>query len=220
MTNRRAQLGLTLPELLIALLIFAMISGASVYALRLSVEGREQLEAADAAVRDMQIARLILKQDLATIAFRTMRDEFGAASPAPFVGGDGIALRKPVDGETLMMSFVRRGWDNPDDAAPRSTLQAVEYLFIGDSLVRRVRPYLDDAAGQARTDRVLLKGLTSAKFSFYQGEVSGRIDWVDLWPPSCRGAACEPPKAVRLVTATPRFGEIEQLFWIGELSPL
>lgn len=219
MKDRRAQLGLTLPELLIALLIFAMISGAAVYALRLTVEGREQLEEADGAVRDMQISRLIIKQDLATIAFRTVRDEFGVAAPAPFIGGDGVALRKPVDGETLLMAFVRRGWDNPDDASPRSTLQAVEYLLIGDGLVRRVRPYLDDATGQKRTDRVLLKGLSSAKFSFYQGEISGRIDWVDLWPSTCSGAACAPPKAARLVIATRRFGELEQLFWIGELAP-
>lgn len=215
MSRASRQRGLTLPELLIALLVFAMISGAAVYALRLSVEGREQLEAADRDIRDMQIARLIIKQDLLTIAFRTVRDEFGQAYPGPFLGGRGISFRPPKEGEESLLVFVRRGWDNPDAAAPRSTLQAVEYLRIGDDLVRRVRPYLDDARGQKRTDRVLLSGVTGARVGFFAGEVNGRLNWADLWPtPALAGA----PKAVRLTLSTMRHGEIEQLFWIGELS--
>lgn len=211
--NREKQRGLTLPELLIALLIFAMISGASVYALRLSVEGREQLEDADKDIRDMQIARLILKQDLAQLAPRTVRDGFGNSYPAAFLGGDGLAFRPPKEGERLLMAFVRRGWTNPEDRAPRSSLQAVEYLMIGDALVRRVRPYLDDARDQKRTDRVLIGGLKSAAVSFYSGETGGRLTWVDLWP-SVGGS--DPPKAVRLIVTTERFGELEQLFWLGE----
>lgn len=217
--TRHSQRGLTLPELLIALLIFAMISGASVYALRLSVEGRDQLEEADAAIRDMQIARLIIKQDLATVALRTVRDEFGVPAPAPFLGGAGLALRKPVEGETLLLAFVRRGWENPGDVAPRPSLQAVEYLVVADKVVRRVRPYLDDASGQPRTDRVLFSDVTSVKIGFYAGEVSGRINWADLWPQGCAGALCPPPEAVQLTMTTARFGELEQLFWIGEIEP-
>lgn len=209
---RKEQQGLTLPELLIALLIFAMISGASVYALRLTVEGRSQLEESDKAIRDMQIARLILKQDLAQVAPRVIRDEFGFAYPAAFLGGDGLSFRKPVDGEQALMAFVRRGWANPGDKAPRSTLQAVEYLVIGDRLVRRVRPYLDDARGQPRSDRTLIAGVTSVSVGFYAGEVSGRLNWADLWPaPGGEG----PPDAVRLLLTTERFGELEQLFWIN-----
>ena len=62
--SRSSQRGLTLPELLIALLVFALISGAAVYSLRLSVEGREQLEKVDNDIRDMQIFRQVVKQDL------------------------------------------------------------------------------------------------------------------------------------------------------------
>jgi general secretion pathway protein J len=210
--KRTRQQGLTLPELLIALLIFAMISGASVYALRLTVEGRAQLEETDKAIRDMQIARLILKQDLAQVAPRVVRDEFGYAYPAAFLGGGALSFRKPVEGERALMAFVRRGWANPDDKAPRSTLQAVEYLVIGDRLVRRVRPYLDDARGQPRSDRALIAGVTSVSVGFYAGEVSGRLNWADLWPaPGGEG----PPDAVRLVLTTERFGELEQLFWVN-----
>ena len=40
---RHDQRGVTLPELLVALFVFALISSVGVYALRLAVEGREQL---------------------------------------------------------------------------------------------------------------------------------------------------------------------------------
>ena len=117
-----------------------------------------------------------------------------------------------------MLAFVRRGWDNPDDRAPRSTLQAVEYLMMGDTLVRRVRPYLDDARDQPRIDRVLLSGVSDLTVGFYAGEVSGRLNWADIWPQGCTGPTCQPPEALQLNLTTKRFGEIEQLFWIGDIE--
>ncbi len=212
--NRSSQRGLTLPELLIALLVFAMISGAAVYALRLSVEGRAQLEEADRDIRAMQMMRLILKQDLAGVVERTTRDEFGNKYPASFLGGDGLSFRAPVDGERVLMAFVRRGWENPDDAAPRSTLQAVEYLLVGDDLVRRVRPYLDDARGQPRIDRVLIEDVSGFEIGFFTGmETSAGLVYSTLWPaPQGRGEA---PEAIRLSFATKRFGAMEQIFWLG-----
>ena len=49
------QTGFTLPELLIALFIFALISGAAVYTLRLSIEGRGQVGRMDGVVRDLEV---------------------------------------------------------------------------------------------------------------------------------------------------------------------
>ena len=208
------QRGLTLPELLIALLVFAMISGAAVYALRLSVEGREQLETADRDIREFQILRQVLKQDFSGIVLRTVRDDFGNSLPAAFLGGKGLSYRPPVEGERSLMAFVRRGWTNPDNRAPRPTLQAVEYLIKGDDLVRRVRPYLDDARGQPRTDRVLIAGVADVEIGFFTGaETSSGPVFSDLWPtPQSRGF----PRAIRLAMTTKRFGKIEQLFWLGE----
>lgn len=212
--RRKHQTGMTLPELLIALLVFAMISGAAVYALRLSVEGREQLELADGDIRDMQIFRQILKQDLASIVMRPVRDEFGGIYPAPFLGGAGLSFRPLVEGERSLMIFVRRGWTNADDRAPRSTLQAVEYLVKGGDLVRRVRPYLDDARGQPRTDRILVAGVSDVSIGFYTGtETSAGLSFADLWPLAV--GAGEPPQAMRLTMTVRRFGQIEQLFWTG-----
>lgn len=212
--SAKSQRGLTLPELLIALLIFAMISGAAVYALRLSIEGREQLEAADADIREMQIFRQIVRQDLANATPRAVRDEFGTPSPAPFLGGKGLAFRRPVEGELSLLLFVRRGWTNPDDRAPRPSLQAVEYLVKNGDLVRRTRPYLDDARDQKRTDRVLLKEVSDVSISFSTGlETASGPEFVDIWPaPQAKG---ELPQALRMTMTTRRFGVLEQSFWLG-----
>lgn len=211
--RRLSQRGLTLPELLIALLVFAMISGAAVYALRLSVEGREQLEEADRDIREMQVMRQVMKQDLAGVVLRTIRDDFGNSYPAAFLGGKGLAFRPPVEGERTLMLFVRRGWMNPDGRAPRPTLQAVEYLIKGEDLVRRVRPYLDDARGQPRIDRVLLTKVADVDVGFATGEeTSSGLVYSDLWP---RPGESSAPPAIRLTMTTARFGRIEQLFWLG-----
>lgn len=216
MRKGSAQRGVTLPELLVALLVFAMISSAGVYALRLAVDGREQLESSDTKLREWQLARLTIRQDLAQIARRVVRDEFGDAQAGAFMGGIGFAGRAPVQGETLLAGFVRRGWTNPESAVPRSTLQYVEYLLKGDDIVRRTRPYLDDARDQPHTDRILFADIRNAELSFLAGETADGLQWSEVWPaPGARGFA---PQAMRLVFETERLGEVEQLFWIGPLD--
>jgi len=213
---RRHQRGVTLPELLISLLIFAMISGVAVYALRLTVEGRDQLGLADTAIREMQVARLVIREDLLQAVARVTRDEFGNTSPGAFLGGKGLAFRPPKDGETMLMAFVRAGWENPDNIAPRSTLQAVEYVLVGDALVRRTRPYLDDARGQPRSDRTLISSVETASVGFFAGESSAGIQWAEIWPsPQLRSPI---PAGVKITLKTKRLGEFDQLFYLGEVG--
>ena len=191
-----------------------MISGVAVYALRLTVEGRDQLGAADAFIRDMQVARIVIKEDLLLAAPRITRDEFGNRNPGAFMGGKGLAFRVPKDGEAVLLAFVRRGWANTGAAAPRPTLQAVEYLLIDDRLVRRSRPYLDDAERQPRMDRTLLTGVGAAEVAFFLNETSAGINWVELWPSPQVSAPI--PAAVKLTLTMKSFGVFEQLFYLGE----
>ena len=214
---KSSQRGVTLPELLVALLIFAMISGVAVYALRLTVEGRDQLGEADAFIRQMQVARIVIKEDLLQAAPRVTRDQFGNRNPGAFLGGKGLAFRIPKEGETVLMVFVRRGWENPGAIAPRPSLQAIEYILIGDRLIRRTRPYLDDAEGQPRTDRTLVSGVEAAEVSFFLNETSAGINWADLWPSP--QFAKPLPEGVRLTLTTKNFGAFEQLFYLGGGGP-
>lgn len=212
------QRGVTLVELLLALLIFALLSSAGVYALRLAIDGQAQFARYDDTIADWQTGRALIRRDLAQIALRPVRNEFGEAAAGVMVGGETLRFsRRLVDGELPLVGFVRRGWINPGAAEPRSELQYVEYVLVGDRLVRRFRPYLDDATNQPRFERTLFSDIVSAEINYLIGETTRGLDWVDRWP----GPGADPatvPRAIRLTMTTPRLGEIEQLFWIGDIN--
>ncbi len=210
------QRGFTLPEVLVALLIFALIAAASVYALRLGVDSRDQLSESDERLKELQIARLLIKEDFAQITPRPVRDEFGILTPAFFHGGQSLFLRRPEDGEDVLVSFVRAGWINPNAQSPRSALQYVEYILKDGALIRRARVYLDDASRSERLERVLFDGLESVNIEFLAGEVRRELQWADAWPVA--GAQSPPPQAVAITTTDTDGAELRQLFWIGDLG--
>ncbi len=214
--SRAAQKGFTLTELLVALLIFAMLSAMGISVLRVSVDTLEQLSATNERLSNIEIARVIIKDDLAQLAMRPVRDEFGARSGASFQGGEYSDREYARNNETRILSFVRRGWLNPEGAAPRSSLQYVEYIVAANTLIRRARPYLDDFRDQPTTDRVLFYDISEVDISFLQGEVSSRLEWVNAWPVGQDSG--QPPKAVQLTSDTKRYGRLRQLFWIGDLG--
>lgn len=211
--DRQRQRGLTLVELLIAMLVFSAIAAASIYVLRMGIDGRDQLEVADARGRDFTIARTIIRSDLSQIAPRVVSDEFGARPGAPFEGGDAFLNRPGIDGETQLVAFVRRGWANPLNA-PRPRLQFVEYVYRDNRVIRRARPYLDAARDHDVIERVLFDGVSLAEMSFLRGETSAGLDWVSGWPAP---GASEPPRAVRLRIISERHGDLSQLFYLGDV---
>jgi general secretion pathway protein J len=216
MTRQR---GLTLPELLVALLIFSMVATATVFALRLGVEARDQLGEAEGRLAELQIANVLIKEDMAQIRMRQTRDEFGDNAGPAFRGGDEWRPRNEEDDERTFLTFVRAGWNNPGAGAPRSELQYVEYLEKDGALVRRVRPFLDDARGQPRFDRTLIRDARDLKLEFLVGESrlnAGELEWSNAWPLS-QNASGGAPKAMRLSLTTERYGLIEQAFWIGQV---
>ncbi|MEL7487567.1 MAG: type II secretion system minor pseudopilin GspJ [Pseudomonadota bacterium] len=207
------QQGFTLAELMVALLVFSFVATAGVYALRLAVESREQLEEADGYIRQVELMREFLRRDLYQIAPRPVRDEFGAPAPTWFYGGASHPVTLSDRDEALLFSFVRRGWINPEAREPRSDLQYVQYVFKGGALVRRIRPYLDDARDQPHTDKVLIGNVSNVRASFLRGETRGRLDWIEDWP---SGQTAEQPEAVRVSLTDRRYGDIDYLFLVGE----
>jgi general secretion pathway protein J len=212
---RTREQGFTLPELLVALLIFSLIASAGVYALRLGVEARDQFAAADARLSELEIARALIRDDMAQLVQRSVRDEFGAPSGPAFEGGSTLRRRSAVDGERLLVAFVRGGWANPENQAPRSGLQYVEYIDKNGSLLRRARPYLDDARGQPEFERVLFTETVDAGITFLAGESRGELDWAAGWPVA---GGADFPRAITVSFTTSRYGPLVQRFWIGDID--
>jgi general secretion pathway protein J len=186
--------GFTLVEMMVALLIFGLISAAGVGVLSFSMDNQQVVRARSHRLGEIQRARLALKADLAQAAARRTRDADGRPAARNLWGGE-----QAVGGPALQL--VRRGWDNPD-GAPRASLQAVEYRLMEGRLERRTRAALDGAAW--RPPQVLLTGVREARVAFLVGG-----QWIETVP---NGTYQPLPQAVRLDLTLDDYGPLSQLF--------
>lgn len=186
--------GFTLVELLVAILLFALLSAAAAGLLRFGVDARgRSFERLDnlASIGRM---RALLAADLGQAASRPWRDETGARQPAFNASG----------GSGVLLQLVRRGWRN-DGAAPRASLQRVEYRLAGDRLERRSWPMVDGSA--ANPPATLVSGVTGLNLRFHaQGQ------WLDRWDPTARDAM---PDAVELTITAKAVPALRQVFLVG-----
>jgi general secretion pathway protein J len=189
--------GFTLVELLIALLIFGMLSAAGVALLSFSVKTQDAADARLGELAQIRRASALLTADLAQAAPRLTRDAAGRIHPA-FSGGTG-------EGEAPALTFVRRGWDNVDNAR-RPSLQKVEYRLVDGSLERRGYRHLDGAPPMAAVN--LVEGVRSLRLRYRDG----KGEWRDRWTPA---RSTDLPRAVELVLDVERGGTIRQLFLTG-----
>ncbi|MDP2214169.1 type II secretion system minor pseudopilin GspJ [Phenylobacterium sp.] len=183
--------GFTLVEMLVTLLVFSLLSAAGVAVLGFAADNRAVVRERMDAIAALQSARALIKTDLEQIAHRRTRADGGAPGRS-LSGGETAAAPS--------LAFTRRGWDNPD-AAPRASMQHVEYRLVEDRLERRVRAALDGAA--LGPPQVLLRGVRALKVDFYARGV-----WTPAWAPSADRPL---PQAIRLQIDHAEFGEVTQL---------
>jgi len=189
--------GFTLVELLVSLFIFGLLSAAGVVLLSFSVRAQEAADARLGDLADFRRAAALLTSDLAQAAPRPARDSAGKARPA-FEGNSG-------EQGGIALAFVRRGWENLDDA-PRASLQRVEYSVAEGRLERRVYPRLDGAAPLPAT--AVVEGVRRIRLRFRDDEGA----WRERWDPT---DATRLPRAVELVMDAEGSGTTRQLFQTG-----
>ncbi len=194
-SRRSAEHGFTLVEMLIALVIFGMITAASVTLLTLTVRTQEASDRLLDTLGAMRRTGALLNADLAQAAPRIHRDGDGRARAA-FTGGNG--------GEALLMAFVRRGWE--DESAFRSSLQRVEYR-IREGRLERWRYDAVDGEGRA-VAMPLLEGVRRVQLRYRDRDGS----WRDRWDPTDPARL---PTAVELTSDSEGQGEVRQLFLVG-----
>ncbi len=191
--------GFTLVELLIALLLFALLSAAATALLSFGVAARERSGQRLDELASITRARALLAADLGQAAPRLWRSDTGIAQPAfqanlPGAAGNG----------TVLLSFVRRGWRN-DGNARRASLQRVEYRTQGDRLERRVWPMVDGSApGPASA---LFTGLSGVRLRFFADG-----DWRDRWNPVQPDAL---PAAVEITITGAGLPGLRQAFFVA-----
>ncbi len=190
-----SEAGFTLIEMLIALVIFGMITAAGVTLLTLTVRTQETSERLLDTVGALRRTGALLNADLALAAPRSHRNGDGQPVPA-FTGGNG--------GEALLLAIVRRGWE--DDNAFRSSLQRVEYR-LRDGRLERWRYDAVDGAGHA-VAMPLLEGIRRIQLRYRDRDGN----WRDRWDPTDPARL---PAAVELVSDSDGQGQVRQLFLVG-----
>ncbi|MBA3578082.1 MAG: type II secretion system minor pseudopilin GspJ, partial [Sphingomonas sp.] len=142
--------GFTLVEMLVALVIFALLSAAGVVILRSSVATQAAVDTRLIQISGLGRLHSVLGSDLAQLADRPTRGPSGE--------------RPAFSGNDRGMDFVRAGWTNLDDDA-RSDLQRVEWRFSGQGLTRSGFRNLDgDGGGTAAAP--LARALASARIRY------------------------------------------------------
>ncbi|MFC5373510.1 type II secretion system minor pseudopilin GspJ [Brevundimonas faecalis] len=188
--------GFTLVEVMVALLIFALLSAAGVLVLSQSIDNRFAVKAATDRTAELQRLRATLRADLGQAAPRRVRAADGQAALSPILGAE-------APGDPLLV-LVRAGWSNPD-GRPRASLQRVEYRLVEDRLERRVYPYLDGA--RPGPPQVLYRGASAPALAFIsEGAEAPRFIASPERPL---------PDAVRLDLTLEGYGPMRQLFVVG-----
>ena len=212
MRSRGASQGFTLVEVLIAVAITALVSIIAYSGLSAALSGAESLRAAASRSNDVHQTLGLLSRDLRQVVNRPVVDEFGQLAPA-LTGGE-LARE--------MLSLTRAGWHN-STAAPRSTLQRVQWWLEEDTLWRGYFPVLDRASGTEAIETAVLEDVTRFELRFLsstarlesdRNDVIDRRDWQENWVAdlSQPGQLPAPPVAVEVVMEIAGLGEIRRTY--------
>lgn len=147
--------GFTLIEMMVALFIFSILSVGAMSAMFASIQTKERLAEAVAAVSEIESARALIKSDMANIVLRPSRDPYG--NPEAYILSGGV--------DTLI-SFTRTGRENPGGLEKRGGTQRVAYVFEEDKLIRRSFATDNPAPLTPLRDRVLIENIEQASSSF------------------------------------------------------
>ena len=199
--------GFTLLELMVAIVLFSMISTAAYKLLTSVTRAHEVTQSILHSLDKLQRAEIIVEQDLLQIAARPITDEAGQ-QPALQVPGS----------STMLMEFTRSGWQNPLQAE-RSNLQRVAYAHEGSELIRYYWPTLDRIATTPRIRQLLMTEVSSASIRLLdQGK-----RWLTRWPQAPLAAdqtsLTRLPLAVELTIVHEKMGPMVTIVPLSSYTP-
>ena len=173
--------GFTLLEVLVAVVIFGIISILAYGGYNQLIRQSEIVESSATRTRAIQSTVERMAEDFEMLEPRPIREPLGETlEPALRAGGTRV--------DTLL-DLTRSGWTNPAGLT-RSTLQRVTYRLMDNKLERAYWNALDRTLTTEPTSAVLLDKVRTASFRFMDQNQT----WHEQWPP----LGYSGPDAVRL----------------------
>ncbi len=199
--------GFTLLELMMAIVLFSMISTAAYKLLASVTHAHEVTRSVLHELDKLQRAEIIVEQDLFQITGRPIVDETGLQPAMQLPGSDG-----------MLMEFTRSGWQNPLQAV-RSTLQRVAYAQEGSELIRYYWLTLDRTAATTPIRQVLLTGISNVKVRLLDQHKRWLTAWSYSPPPSADQNLARLPFAVELTIVHEKLGPMVTVVPLATYRP-
>ena len=203
--------GFTLIEILVALVIFGLLSIGAYTVLDAGMRSQQSTETRLSRLETLQRAIQSIEKDFRMFSLRQVRDEFG--DKVPLLRGQG-----DLAGQSISFELTRGGWSNPA-GLPRSNLQHVTYRFEQGSLKRIHSIFLDQATNSPKVVRTLIEDVVLMDIAF----LDDNNQWQSSWGVFNADAETFPlPKAIKIKIELQPFGLIERLIVVGasnEVSP-
>lgn len=197
----RSEAGFTLVEVMVATLIMATLSAMGLTMLNNAMDAKAQIETRTDGIQALELARAVMRDDLAQLAAHRARAPYGDFQHMDFIGGEDLRQEQ-------LFAFVRNGVETPGLQSVASSLQYVEYVLDADQLIRRTRAFVDANVDTPERDRVLLEGVSELSVLFYDG-----VNWNEVWlgDPGATGAV-NAPRAVAVNLSLDWSGGLRMLF--------
>ncbi len=187
----RKQKGFTLLELLVAMVIFSLMSIMAYGGLSNVITGNEVIATQEKRLKELQRTMMFLERDIRQLVPRPRNTGFNQTKGKAFDYG--------LDSDGLM-EFTRAGNPNPI-AVARSSLQRVRYDLEEKVLIRKSWALVDHIDLEP-TSMKLMKGVESIKLRL----LDNKNGWKENWQQEK-----EIPKAVEITIEHTNWGEIKRL---------
>jgi general secretion pathway protein J len=161
--NSRRAGGFTLIEVLVAVLIFALLTAAAYAAVDVLLRSRQALQVRAESLQNLQTTLGRLERDLRQTLSVPVRDEYGETLDLLRGGVDAIEL-------------TRAGLSNPLGVA-RARIERVQWALQDDTLSRAGFVVLDRAINSKPQIAPMLHNVKAIRFSYFDGG-----QWRNQWP--------------------------------------
>lgn len=185
----KKQSGYTFIEVLIALFVFIMVMFIVSVGFIQILKNGTSLRASQDRVNRLQLMLSIISFDLAQAVIT-------------FEGNSTARMRGAFYADQRRLHFIKTGNINPNDQFDYSSLEVIEYLVEGNTLVR-----LSKNSNETTYKKLLLwQGVSGIRWQF----IDSLNRQYDIWPPT-QDWAYKNPRVVKIIMQLADFGPIEKV---------
>ncbi|MBV1915802.1 MAG: type II secretion system minor pseudopilin GspJ [Pseudomonadales bacterium] len=194
MRNHRSA-GFTLVELMIAIVLFSILSVGSYQVLNSVINSHRKLSSHNEKFDALRRSINMLTRDLQQARSRTIINTYGEQ--------EGALILESSDPARLVLSTA--GWANPL-ASPRGTVSRVEFFVEDEVLIKRRWLVLDAVDEDSFYDMPLVKGVLEFQIRALDSEQR----WISYWPTTDMPLT-ELPQALEIELRVAELGSVKRV---------